>query len=68
MHIIMHWLEHVFALPAFTERICWYVKRRRNGDVRCAGAFEDQRKLELKERSVTVLTAERIVEVENEEK
>ena len=43
----------------------WYVKATtERGMLDVPVLLKDQRKLELKERSVTVLTAERIVEVE----
>ena len=61
----MHWLEHVFALPALPKGYGWYVKATtERGMLDVPVLLKDQRKLELKERSVTVLTAERIVEVE----
>lgn len=61
----MHWLEHVFALPALPKGYGWYVKATtERGMLDVSVLLKDQRKLELKERSVTVLTAERIVEVE----
>ena len=61
----MHWLEHVFALPALPKGYGWYVKATTEwGMLDVPVLLKDQRKLELKERSVTVLTAERIVEVE----
>ena len=61
----MHWLEHVFSLPALPKGYGWYVKATtERGMLDVPVLLKDQRKLELKERSVTVLTAERIVEVE----
>ena len=64
LHIICIGWNIVFALPAL-PRICWYVKATtERGMLDVPVLLKDQRKLELKERSVTVLTAERIVEVE----
>ena len=61
----MHWLEHVFALPALPKVYGWYAKATtEQGILDAPVLLKDQRKLELKERSVTVLTADRIVEVE----
>ncbi len=61
----MHWLEHVFALPAFAKGI-WVVCKSndRSWNLDYPELLKDQRKAELKERSIVVFTAERIVEVE----
>ena len=61
----MHWLQHTFALPALPKGYGWYVKATtETGFLKCPELLENQRKVELKERSVMVLTADRIVEVE----
>ena len=61
----MHWLEHVFALPALPKGYGWYVRATTDcGILDYPELLKDQRKAELKERSIVVFTADRIVEVE----
>lgn len=61
----MHWLEHKFALPALPKGYGWYMKATtQDGFLEKPELLKDQRKVELKERSIAVLTADRIVEVE----
>ena len=59
------WLEHVFALPALPKGYGWYVRATTDrGILDYPELLKDQRKAELKERSIVVFTADRIVEVE----
>ena len=61
----MHWLEHVLALPALPKGYGWYVRATTDrGILDYPELLKDQRKAELKERSIVVFTADRIVEVE----
>ena len=59
----MHWLTHTFALPALPKGYGWYVKATtQDGIMNEPKLLKNQRKVELKERTVAVLTADRIVE------
>ena len=61
----MHCLEQVFALPALPKGYGWYVRATTDrGILDYPELLKDQRKAELKERSIVVFTADRIVEVE----
>ena len=59
----MHWLTHTFALPALPKEYGWDVKATtQDGIMNEPKLLKNQRKVELKERTVAVLTADRIVE------
>ena len=54
-----------FALPALPKGYGWYVRATTDrGILDYPELLKDQRKAELKERSIVVFTADRIVEVE----
>lgn len=63
----MHWLEHVFALPFLGGGRKWYlVASTEEGFLEEPCLVENQRELEVKGRTIAVLTGKKELEAENE--
>ena len=63
----MHWLEHEFALPSLGGGRKWYLAAStEDGFLEEPCPVENQRELEVKGRTIAVLTGKKELEAENE--